>query len=109
MEGIGVEAVLGDAARIGAGGETIAGVVRAVGVAIGMAETAGFGVEAGLAPTGAVVPVVVGVELLAGRSGVTIVFEGASGGGVDSAFIFARARSPADRSVSVDQLFSTVV
>ncbi len=107
--GIGVEAGLGDVAKVGAGVETTGGVVRAIGVAIGMAETAGFGVGIGLAPNGGAVPVVVGVEVIEGRNGVTSVFGGASGGGVDSAFIFARARSPADRSASVDQLFSTVV
>lgn len=102
-----VGAGFGDATVDGAGVEITAGVVRAIGVDVGMAETGAFGVGTGLALTGVAV-VVVGVELLEGRRGVTNVFEGASGGGVDSAFIFARARSAAGRSVSVDQLFSTV-
>ncbi len=104
-----VGAGFGDAAIDGTGVETTAGVVRAIGVDVGIAVTAAFGVGIGLALTGAVVAAVVGVEELEGRRGLTNVFEGASGGGVDSAFIFARARSPAARSVSADQLFSTVV
>ena len=103
-----VGAGFGDAAIDGAGVGTIAGVVRAIGVETGIAETAAFGVGMGLALTGVAVAGVVAAEGLEGRSGVTNVFEGASGGGVDSAFIFARARSAAGRSVSAAQLFSTV-
>lgn len=105
--GVTVGTGLGDTAIDGAGVETNAGVVRAIGVDVGMAETAGFGVGTGPAPVGAAVIVVMGVDVLGGRGGVTIVFEGASGGGVDSAFIFARARSAAGRSASEAQLFST--
>ncbi len=61
----------------------------------------------GLALAGAAVAVAIVLEVLDG-TGFTNVFEGASGGGVTSAFIFARARSAAERSVSAAQLFSTV-
>jgi hypothetical protein len=106
--GVTVGTGLGDTALNGVGVETTAGVVRAIGVDVGLAETAGFGVGTGPALVGAAVVVVVGVEVLEGRGGITTVFEGASGGGVDSAFIFARARSAAGRSASEAQLFSTV-
>lgn len=102
-----VGAGVGDADTGGVGVEIVAGVARAVGAEIGVAETAVAGVVTGLALIrgGLVVWVPEGPE----GSGFTNVFEGASGGGVDSAFIFARARSAAGRSVSADQLFSTLV
>lgn len=88
----------------GVGFEIAAGVARA-GDGVGVAETAVVGVVTGLALTAATVAVV--REVLDG-TGFTNVFEGASSGGVTSAFIFARARSAAGRSVSAAQLFSTV-
>jgi hypothetical protein len=66
------------------------------------------GGEIGLALAGAGVGVAIVVEVLGG-AGFTNLFGGASDGGATSAFIFARARSAAARSVSAAQLFSTVV
>lgn len=102
------EAGVGDVDTDGVGVETAAGVACAVGAVVGVAETVFVGLAIGLALTGATVVVAVVPEVLAG-AGFTNVFEGASGGGVTSAFIFARARSAAGRSVSAAQLFSTVV
>ena len=77
-------------------------VARAVGAVVGAVETDGVGVVIARGVALAVV-----LEVLDG-AGFTNLFEGASGGGVTSAFIFARARSAAARSVSAAQLFSTV-
>jgi hypothetical protein len=84
-----------------------AGIARAVGAGVGVAETVVLGAVIGFALAGAAVAVAIVLEVLDG-AGFTNVFEGASGGGVTSAFIFARARSAAERSVSAAQLFSTV-
>jgi hypothetical protein len=102
--GVGLECTV----ETGVGAETLAGVVRAIGSDAGVGETGGAGIVTGLALAAAAGGVAVGPEGPEG-SAFTNVFEGASGGGVDSAFIFARARSAAGRSVSADQLFSTLV
>lgn len=95
------QADLGVALAIGAGVgvEIVAGVARTVAAGIGVAATVVIGVVTGLALAGAALAVTVTVEVLDG-TGFTNVFEDASGGGVTSAFIFARARSAAGRSVS---------
>ena len=87
--------------------EMAAGVIRAFGGGTGLVETGVVGPVIGLAPAGAAVAVAVVLDGLDG-TGFTNVFEGASGGGDTSAFIFARARSAAARSVSAAQLFSTI-
>lgn len=101
-----VGAGVGDAETDG-GVEIAAGVTRTVGAGVGVAETLVVGVVIGLALAGAAVAVAIVLEVLDG-AGFTNVFEGASGGGVTSAFIFARARSAAERSVTAAQFFSTV-
>jgi hypothetical protein len=73
----------------------------------GVAATVVVGAVIGLALAGAGIALAGALEVLEG-AGFTNVFEGASGGGVTSAFIFARARSAAERSVSTAQLFSTM-
>jgi hypothetical protein len=100
--GLGIARGVGAAATEGIGLETATGVVRAVGAAAG---DTGLEDATGLAPAVAaagVMPVV-----LIG-AGFTNVLGGASAGAAASAFIFARARSAAGRSVSAAQLFSTV-
>jgi hypothetical protein len=104
------EADLGAARTVGAGGvgvEILEGIARTVPAGVGVTETVVNGVVTGLALAGAALAVAVVVEVLDGAC-FTNVFEGASGGGVTSAFIFARARSAAGRSVSAAQFFSTV-
>jgi hypothetical protein len=95
----------GEAVADGVAVDIAAAVARAVADGIGVDETALVGVEAGVGLVAATVAVTAGLEA---ASGFTNVFEGASGGGVTSAFIFARARSEAERSVSAAQVFSTV-
>lgn len=103
IEGIGVEIATGVVRAVGAAvGDTGVGVARMIGAGVGDEIAAGDGVEIALALAAGVV-----LEVLDG-TGFTRVFEGASAGGVTSAFIFARARSAAGRSVSAAQLFSTV-
>jgi hypothetical protein len=100
-DGVGLEigAAVGRAVCDGAGVDIGAVVIRAVGE--GAVDTAaGVGVMAATEATG--------VELTVTLVGLTNLFEGASGGGVTSAFIFVRARSEAARSVSAVQVFSTV-
>jgi hypothetical protein len=105
--GLGVARGIG--ARVGNGDTEWVGVETAPGVArgVGVAETVVAGVVLGFALAGATVAVAIVLDVLNG-AGFTNVLEGASGGGVTSAFIFARARSAAGRSVSAAQLFSTV-
>ena len=97
--GIGVAIATGVARIAGATVAAGLGVSRAGGAKAGVAATVLAGTAAGVA---IVVPVL-------GGPGFTNVFGGASEGGATSAFIFARARSAAARSVSGAQLFSTVV
>jgi hypothetical protein len=99
-DGVGLEigATLGRADCDGAGVDVGAAIIRAVGE--GAANAAGVGVVAATEATG--------VELTVTLVGLTNLFDGASGGGVTSAFIFVRARSEAARSVSAVQVFSTV-
>jgi hypothetical protein len=52
--------------------------------------------------------VLAGVEATGALSGFTKDFGGASAGAATSVRILTRARSDADRSVSADQVFSTV-
>jgi hypothetical protein len=85
----------GEADADGVGLDTAAAVARAVADGIGVAETVTIGVEAGIGLAAATAAVAVGLEATEVFSGLTNVFEGASGGGVTSAFIFARARSAA--------------
>lgn len=84
------------------------GVGRAVEAGVGLEIVAEDGVAIGLALVAAAVADGEMLEALDGR-GFTKVLEGASAGAAASAFIFARARSAAGRSVSAAQLFSTVV
>jgi hypothetical protein len=104
----GVEIATGVVRAVGAAvGDIGVGVVRVIGAAVGEEIVAEEGVVTGPAPFAGAVADGVLLEVLAG-AGFANVFEGASGGGVTSAFIFARARSAAGRSVSAAQLFSTV-
>ena len=85
-----------------AGGDAVA-----VNVALGVTRVVVEG-GVGLGMAGVARTADAGVAEVVDGAGFTNVFEGASGGGVDSAFIFARARSAAGRSASAAQLFSTV-
>jgi hypothetical protein len=102
----GVDIAVAVALAVGIGlGNSGVGVARAVGAGVGLKIVVEAGAALGLALTAAAVT---DGEVLDGR-GFTKVLEGALGGTVTSAFIFARARSAAERSVSAAQLFSTVV
>jgi len=98
--GLGVARVMEGGVGLG-----MAGVARTAGAGVAEAIVVGVVTELGLVGA-AVAPG--GVAEVVGGPGFTNVFEGASAGGVDSAFIFARARSAAARSASAAQLFSTV-
>lgn len=98
----GVDIAVAVALAVGIGlGNSGVGVARAVGAGVGLKIVVEAGAALGLALTAAAVT---DGEVLDGR-GFTKVLEGALGGTVTSAFIFARARSAAERSVSAAQLF----
>jgi hypothetical protein len=104
----GVDIAVAVALSVGTGlGDGGLGVARAVEAGVGVEIMAEGAVVIGLALTAAAIADGAVLEVLDGR-GFTKVFDGASGGGETSAFIFARARSAAGRSVSAAQLFSTV-
>lgn len=83
--------------------------MRTVGEAVAVGATEA--VTAGVAVAAGIVAVAVGLaggaEALGVLSGFTNRFDGASGGGVDSVFIFARALSAAERSEISLQPLST--
>ena len=106
--GAGGAIATGVARTVGAVVEAGLGVARAGGAKAGVAAIVPAGAGIGLVPAGAVIGGAIVAEVLGG-AGFTNVFGGASDGGATSAFIFARARSAAARSVSGAQLFSTVV
>jgi hypothetical protein len=108
-DGLGVDTTV--AVAFGVAATVLAGVATGVGLAgavVAAAVLAGVVTGTGVGGVAVAATVLAGAEVTGALSGFTKIFDGASAGGAASVRIFTRARSEADRSVSADQVFSTV-